>query len=357
MSIMNVRSVLEYVPYFRGRLFVLHIEQSLLNARELVDALLDIAALDEMGVRLAIVSAGDDLEDIFTQALHCEVHIDMVEGKLSDGTASFAQINNIIQRRQVALIAAGSLERYDECIVQLAIKLQADKYICLQDNNIPTRDGQPLYFISEGDVEQAQDCTHWDSLNQAAQICRRGIPRVHLLDGRNRGVLLDELFSEEGTGTMVHADSYREIRPLRLDDIPALLSMIARCVADAKLYRRSYDDILERMDCYHVYTVDDTIVGCIALYPYEEDNSAELGCLFIKRNYEGHGYGRALCAMVEELATKQGYSRIFAVSQSAQDYFRQRLNYAPMDRSLLPPSRLEQLIASGRKSEVFGHAL
>ncbi len=357
MSVMNVRSVLEYVPYFRGRLFVLHVEESLLNARELVDALLDIAALDEMGVRLAIVAAGNTVEDILTQALHCEVHIDAVAGQLADGSASFAQINNIIQRRQVALVAAGTNDRYDESIIQLALKLQADKYICLQDNHIPTRDGKPLYSILESEVALASDCTNWESLQQAAKICRRGIPRVHLLDGRYRGVLLDELFSEEGTGTMVHADSYREIRALRLDDIPELLSMIARCVADAKLYRRSYDDILERMESYYVYTLDDTIVGCIALYPYEEDNSAELGCLFIKHNYEGHGYGRALCAMVEKLAKEQGFSRIFAVSQSAQDYFRCRLNYAPMDRELLPPSRLKQLLESGRQSEVFGQTL
>ena len=38
---MNVRSALEYVPYFRGRLFVVHVSASLLKAPELVDALLD----------------------------------------------------------------------------------------------------------------------------------------------------------------------------------------------------------------------------------------------------------------------------------------------------------------------------
>ena len=38
---MNVRSALEYVPYFCGRLFVVHVAAGLLRAEELVDALLD----------------------------------------------------------------------------------------------------------------------------------------------------------------------------------------------------------------------------------------------------------------------------------------------------------------------------
>ena len=42
---MNVRSALEYVPYFRGRLFVVHVSARLLQAGELVDALLDADAL------------------------------------------------------------------------------------------------------------------------------------------------------------------------------------------------------------------------------------------------------------------------------------------------------------------------
>ena len=48
---------------------------------------------------------------------------------------------------------------------------------------------------------------------------------MHILDGRQQGVLADELFSNE-VGTMVHADSYRDARALREDDVPELLAMI-----------------------------------------------------------------------------------------------------------------------------------
>ncbi len=355
---MNVRSALEYVPYFRGRLFVVHISAALLDAAELVDALLDADALHEIGVRLVLVAEGDDASALVLRAGACEMHAALAEYPLSAGDAAFARVAEIVERRQVAIVPSGSAGRYDEGSVQLAVALGADKYICLMESGVPQLDGQPIFAIPEGEVDsRADECSSPDDLRSAAAVCRRGIPRVHLLDGLHRGVLLDELFSEEGVGTMVHTDSYREIRPLREDDIPELLSMIARSMVDSKLVHRTYENIRDHIDSYYVYTLDDTIVGCVALYPYPESRCAELGCLFIKKNYEGHGYGKAMCRFVETLARRQGFDSIFAISQSAVAYFRDRLHYAPMSRDELPPERRAVLEASGRASEVFGCSL
>ncbi len=353
---MNVRSVLEYVPYFRGRLFVVHIDNSLLQAGELVDALLDADALHEIGVRLVLVAEGNDTTALRLRAGECEMHAAVAEFPLSEGDAAAARVREIVERRQVAMVASGTRGRFDEGSVQLAVSLGAAKYICLQAGQVPTREGQPIFAILEREVtpQNCLPCEHAEELVAAAAVCRRGIPRVHLLDGRCRGVLLDELFSEEGVGTMVHTDSYREIRPLHEDDIPELLSMIARCMADAKLVQRNYEAIRDHLDSYYVYTLDDTIVGCVALYPYPEDGCAELGCLFIKKNYEGHGYGRAMCRFIEQKAREMGFTWIFALSQSAVTYFRDRLHYNPVSRELLPASRRAALEASGRHSEAFG---
>ncbi len=353
---MNVRSALEYVPYFRGRLFVVHVDAALLHSEELVDALLDADALHEIGVRLVLVAEGDDTEPLRLRAGECEMHAAVAEMPLTDGEPAFARVREIIERPQVAIVASGTMGRFAEGCVQLAVSLGAAKYICLQAGQVPTRAGQPIFAILESEVtaESCGNCEHAEALLAAAAICRRGVARVHLLNGFHRGVLLDELFSEEGVGTMVHADSYREIRPLQQDDIPELLSMIARCMADAKLVQRSYEAICERLDSYYVYTLDDTIVGCVALYPYPGDACAELGCLFIKKNYEGHGYGRAMCRFIEQKARAMGFRWIFALSQSAVTYFRDRLHYSPLSRDLLPASRRAELEASGRHSEAFG---
>ncbi len=360
MSTLHVRSVLEYVPYFRKRLFIIHIAASLLSSRELVDALLDVDALHEVGVRLILIAEGgqEQVESLYTQALHCELHSARVEFTLAeDEEACLARTREIVERKQIALLASGVSSPYDPIIERMARQMKARKYVCLLDGEIPTRQGQPIFSILESEVAAATDCTQHEQLLQAAELCRAGIPRVHLLDGRHRGVLLDELFSEEGVGTMVHADSYREIRPLQLDDIPELLSMISRSVVDAKLVSRSYESILEDLHSYYVYTLDDTIVGCVALYPYPEEAAAELGCLYIKKHYEGHGYGKALCAMIEQKARECGFRRLFAVSQSAVRYFRDRLGYESIAREKLPMPRLRQLEESGRSSEAVGRDL
>ena len=353
----NTRSVLEYVPYFSGRLFVVHIAAALLEAEELVDALLDADALHEIGVRLVLVAEGADASRLAHRAAECEMHAAPAEAALSTGETATARVSEILDRRQVAIVPSGSVGCFDEGSVQMAVQLKADKYICLRVGEVPCCNGLPIYSILHTEVDALPGCTHADALQAAARVCRRGIARVHLLDGMQRGVLLDELFSEEGVGTMVHADSYSDIRPLHEEDIPELLSMIARCVADAKLVQRTYEDISAHLECYYVYTLDDTIVGCVALYPYPDDACAELGCLFIKKSYEGRGYGRAMCHHVEQIAKQLGFCRIFAVSQSAVDYFRHRLHYASLPRTVLPAARLHALESSGRSSEVFGRQL
>lgn len=355
---MNVRSALEYVPYFRGRLFVVHVAAGLLHADELVDALLDADALHEVGVRLVLVAEGNDSFLLALRAGMCEIHTAVAEQPLTDGTAAVARVREIIERRQVAIVPAGAPGCFHEACVSMALELGAAKYICLQAGDVPSHAGRPILAALEREVEQhLADCTQPELLKAAAGLCRRGIPRVHLLDGRHRGVLLDELFSEEGVGTMVHTDSYREIRPLREEDIPELLSMIARSMVDAKLVHRTYEEIREHLGSYYVYTLDDTIVGCVALYPYPDDACAELGCLFIKTSYEGRGYGKAMCRFVEDKAREYGFKRIFAISQSAVAYFRDRMHYDPLPRCVLPQARLEALESSGRSSGVFGREL
>jgi amino-acid N-acetyltransferase len=49
----------------------------------------------------------------------------------------------------------------------------------------------------------------------AVRASRAGVERVHLVDGREEGVLLRELFSNLGVGTMIYADEYESIRPMK----------------------------------------------------------------------------------------------------------------------------------------------
>ena len=352
----NVRSVLEYVPYFRDKIFAVHVERPLVDSEELVDALLDLDVLQEIGVRPVLIVEGADASALYEHTRVCEMRSALVEAPLKGGQLVRERVREILGRHQIPVVASGRSGSFDPESVHMAFSLGASKYIALlNDHKVPSLDGRPIAAILESEVaELAGNVTHRELLDQAAEACRAGIPRVHLLDGKMRGVLVEELFSEEGVGTMVHTDSYREIRPLKEEDIPELLSMIARSVVDSKLVNRNYEDIAARIDSYYVLTLDDSIVGCVAVYPYPEHHSAELGCLYIKHRHEGRGYGRALCEFAKRKAEEMGMEFIFALSQSAVHYFRDRMHYAEFSRDSLPPERLRTLELSGRKSGVFG---
>ena len=182
--------------------------------------------------------------------------------------------------------------------------------------------------------------------------CRRGVPRVHVLNGRKQGVLVDELFSNEGVGTMVHADSYRLIRPLREEDVPELLGMIGRSVRRTKLVARTYEDIVEKLADYHVMAIDDNVVGCVALHPHPDHHTAEVACLYVKQAHEGRGYGQELVHYAEGVARTRAIPAVFALTNRAAEFF-QRAGYSQGDRFSLPPTRRQQYEDSGRDSLVF----
>ena len=57
---------------------------------------------------------------------------------------------------------------------------------------------------------------------QAAAACRAGVQRVHIINGRVDEGLLAEVFSNEGIGTLVHANEYQQIRAARKKDVHAI---------------------------------------------------------------------------------------------------------------------------------------
>ena len=51
---------------------------------------------------------------------------------------------------------------------------------------------------------------------------RGGVPRVHIIDGRVEEGLLAEVFSNEGIGTLIHANEYQAIRRAHRKDARAI---------------------------------------------------------------------------------------------------------------------------------------
>jgi amino-acid N-acetyltransferase len=350
----DVREVLQYIPQFRGKVFLVLIEAGLLPEPAVAETLLDLAVLEDLGVKLVLGVLGGDLKDLYDWTLECEILAARVARPITDPLAA-KEVLEILARGQSAVIDASATGPLDLPVVDFALRIGVAKVITLLEKSI-LLDDMPIHAIRASEAA-ALACRTDDAsaalLAAAAVACLRGIPRVHLLNGRQQGVLVDELFSNEGVGTMLHADSYRLIRPLREEDIPELLGMIGRSVRRTKLVARNYEDIQSRLTDFHVMAIDDNVVGCVALHEYPAENCAEVACLYVKQAHEGRGYGIELVRHAEKMARLHGIPRVVALSNRAADFFTHKLGYSPATLHDLPLMRRQQYEASGRDSLVF----
>ncbi len=350
----DVRGVLQYVPQFRGRVFVVLIETGVLPESAVAEILLDLAALQDVGVKLVLGVLGGDLEDFYDWTLECEMKVARLGGEIAAPGAAAAAAE-VLLRGQAVIVDCRSCKPFDPAVMGFAAAVGAAKLIAVLDEEVLV-DGAPVPAVRAAEVGgllQRERVEGGPLLEAAARACTSGVPRVHLLNGRRQGVLVDELFSNEGVGTMVHADSYREIRPLREEDIPELLGMIGRSVKRTRLVARSYEDIRERLADYQVLTLDDNVVGCVALHIYPGEGRGEVACLYVKQSHETLGYGAQLVRHMEEHARAAGLREVFALTTRAVEFFRDRLGYVEVSVENLPQQRLEQFRSSGRDSRMF----
>ena len=248
----------------------------------------------------------------------------------------------------------------DEAAAELGIRLKAGKVLYLVDSNegFPGgSSGRRSVSISEaqGFIEgEALDQKLLSKMRNAIRCCDQGVSRAHFVPSIvGDAPLLAELFSNEGIGVMVFADAYHSIRGARQSDVEELLSIMRPAMDEDRLLRRSRDEILERLEDFHVIEVDGNVLGCVAVHLSENGHEAELACLFIKRSHDNQGYGRELVSFAEKVARKSGAKRLVALSTQAFDFFTHKCGFLEADVALLPPEKKEVWKASERKSRVI----
>jgi amino-acid N-acetyltransferase len=124
-------------------------------------------------------------------------------------------------------------------------------------------------------------------------------------------------------------------------------------VQDEELVHRTRHDIVARIEDYWVLEIDRNLVGCIALHGYPAEGKAELACLYVSKMQENAGYGRKLMTFVEELARKEGYRQMFALSTQAFVYLQQKGGFVEATPEALPAARRGKYDESGRHSKVL----
>ncbi|QSP95247.1 amino-acid N-acetyltransferase [Marinobacter salinisoli] len=246
---------------------------------------------------------------------------------------------------------------YEDVGSQVAAALKAEKLIAFIDGQgVLDNDGA---LIRELSARQASDRLARDTmasenatlLRAACDACVKGVRRAHIISYRDDGALLEELFTRDGSGTLVSGDLYEQIRPARVEDIGGIVELIRPLEEQGVLIRRSREMLETEVDCFVVAERDGSIVGCAALYQYPDEEAGELSCFAVDPAYRRAGRGDELLAMVEKLARGQALRKLFALTTQTEHWFRER-GFEPSTVQELPGPKLAAY-NSRRKSKVF----
>ena len=237
-----------------------------------------------------------------------------------------------------------------------AVALGADKLIFLTEcaetsqrpplaPNLLARDVDVL-LANETLPDELATC-----LRAGAEACRHGIRRVHLVERGEPGALLRELFTHDGSGTLISAEPYEDLRPARIDDVTGILELLRPMEERGVLVRRSRERLETEIERFHITERDGLVTACAALYPYPSDDMAELACLAVHQDYRGGRRGERLLEHIEGLARAQGIRRLFVLTTQTAHWFQER-GFQPAGLDALPMEK-RALYNFQRNSKVF----
>ena len=244
----------------------------------------------------------------------------------------------------------------EDVATEVAVALHADKLLFLMEAaGVTDGDGAIVSRLSPDAADAHRSACEQPGeverhLASAAAAVRRGVRRVHLI-ARGDGALLAELYTRDGTGTLVTAATYEGQRRARLEDVGGVLELIEPLERAGILVRRSREQLELEIGHFRVIERDGTIIACAALYPQPDGCSAEIACVAVHPDYRGGGRGRQLLDGVEQWAAEQGLERLFVLSTRTMHWFRER-GYEPSGLDTLPQER-QALYNWQRGSKVF----
>ncbi|KUJ83651.1 amino-acid N-acetyltransferase [Microbulbifer flavimaris] len=214
---------------------------------------------------------------------------------------------------------------YLDLAAEAARTLQAEKLVIFRESPQLQVNDEPVQELSLVQAEQAVASTDSDALRCAIRACNAGTSRTHLLSYAQDGALVQELFSREGTGTMVYRDSYEVVRRARITDVGGILGLIRPLEKQGILVRRSREKLEAEIEHFTLVEVDGTPVACAALYPISDPQgttvAAEIACVAIHPDFRGGGRGAKLLHHLTRQASVLGIPELYVLTTQAEHWF------------------------------------
>ena len=245
----------------------------------------------------------------------------------------------------------------EDVAVATAKALVADKLIFLSDAPVQDDSGKlvPELSADRADSLLASGKHLTDDtrlyLAHAVEAVRAGVRRAHLVSHKVDGSILIELFTHDGSGSMITAGELEQLRTATIDDVGGILQLIEPLEEDGTLVRRGREMLEREISRFFVLEHDGVILGCAALYPFPKDRAGELACLAVRPEERGNGYGDKLADAICDNARKMGMKRIFVLTTRAMHWFVER-EFREVSIDKLPAER-KALYNLQRRSHVL----
>jgi len=417
----DLRGILQYIPSYRERTFILAVDGAIVTDENFANILLDVAVLRSLNIRVVLVHGAaaqiatlgaergivpSDVSGIgVTDAATLELALaasSRLSHKILEGLSATdlrGATTNALRARPAGIIKGvdleltGRVERVDVDLLQtllaqgivpvvpplgfdsdgrtyrvnsdaaavaIADALMAIKLIFMTTVDGLVVEGELLRQVSvddlDGLIQKQGDRFAPESVSKArnaAAACRAGVPRVHVINGREDDGLLAEVFSNEGIGTLIHANEYQQIRAAKKKDVQAILALTRKGAAAGELVERSRASIEKALADYYIFEIDGNPVACVALHVEPDGRKAELAGLYVSASHEHQGIGQKLVQFVESRARELGVAELIALSTQAFAFFQSKAGFTEGTPDDLPPARREKYDRSGRNSRIL----
>ncbi|WP_068824972.1 amino-acid N-acetyltransferase [Pseudomonas sp. BMS12] len=248
----------------------------------------------------------------------------------------------------------------EDVATRAAIDLQADKLLLfsperglLDENGKLVRELRPQQVPAH--LARLGSCYPAELLDAAAQACRGGVKRSHIVSYMDNGALLTELFTRDGGGTLVDQEQFESLREATIEDVGGLIELITPLEDQGILVRRSREVLEREIEQFSIVERDGLIIACAALYRLADSDAGELACLAVNPDYRHGGRGDELLERIEERARALGLKTLYVLTTRTAHWFRER-GFEPSAVERLPASRAS-LYNYQRNSKIFEKAL
>ena len=248
----------------------------------------------------------------------------------------------------------------EDVATRAAIDLDADKLLLfgaecglLDENGRLVRELRPQQVPAH--LQRLGNSYQAELLDAAAEACKGGVRRSHIVSYAEDGALLSELFTRTGNGTLVAQEQFESLREATIEDVGGLMELITPLEDQGILVCRSREVLEREIEQFSIVEREGLIIACAALYQIADSDFGELACLAVNPAYRHGGRGDELLERIEDRARAQGLKTLFVLTTRTAHWFRERgFELSSVDR--LPAARAS-LYNYQRNSQVFEKAL